>query len=102
MKADDLSKVLFDQFRQVYSEEREPAHEGEQKRRKLQDSEEAFMETTRTSKRRETFRPRMQELPTSSSDVAQYIEVHMEIDMILRNDTGRYAWDDVNNMELHL
>ena len=41
----------------------------------------------------------MQELP-SSSDVAQYGEVHMEIDMILRNDTGRYAWDDVNNMEL--
>ena len=31
----------------MYSEEREAAHEGgEQKRRKLQDSEEAFMETT--------------------------------------------------------
>ena len=48
MKEDDLSKLglLFEQDRQVYSEEREAAHEGEQKRRKLQDSEEAFMETT--------------------------------------------------------
>ena len=48
-KEDELSKlgVLFEQLRQVYSEEKKAAHEGgEQKRRKLQDSDDAFMETT--------------------------------------------------------
>ena len=53
-------------------------------------------------KRRKVGKQRMQELPSSSSDVAQYAEVRMEIDMILESDTGRYAWDDVDNMEIPL
>ena len=59
---------------------------------------------TRTSsdspKRRKVGKQQMQEVPSSSRDVAQHGEVHMEIDMILKNDTGSYVWDDVNNMEL--
>ena len=36
----------------------------------------------------------------SSSDLALYGEVPMESDMIFKSDTGKYAWDNVNNMEL--
>ena len=53
---------------------------------------------TDAQERRKVAKQPMQELP-SSSDLALYGEVRMNSGMIFKSDTGKYAWDDVNNME---
>ena len=107
MKEDDLSTlgVLFEQYRQVYSEEREAAHEGaEQKRRKLQDSEEAFMETTglkdadkphQEYKRRIVGKHTPRDIPTSARDLAQYGDTDVESDAPKRRKVGKQRMQEL-------
>ena len=83
----------------------EAAHEGgEQKGRKLQDSEEAFMETTglkdadrphQEYKRRIVGKHTPRDIPTSARDLAQYGDTDVEIDAPKRRKVGKQQMQEL-------